>query len=164
MSSRFDGNHDRPARPRRLRRQEPPVSPLGPGKEPVKNPLDGLHGVLVGTLVMEAITIFLILTVILKVNNGVYWTTFNWVYVTVLGFAHVIAAFVQKRPWALWLDLGLQIPLILGFFVHWSVTAVGLIFGLVWYFIVKARSEIIQRMRHGYLVTQHLGTAEDPAR
>lgn len=152
MSSRFSP---------RPRRREPEMGPLGPGKQPVKDPLAGLTGVLSGTLIMEAITIMLILTVILKVNDGQYWTTFNWVYVTVIGLAHVAMAFLQKKPWALWVDLALQVPLILGFFVHWSVTVVGVIFGIVWFYIVKMRSEIVQRMRHGYLVTQHLGTAED---
>ena len=144
-----------------FRRREREMSPLGPGKTPVKDPLQGLTSVLSGTLVMEAITIFLVLTVILKIDDGAYWTTFNWVYVTVLGVLHLVAAFVQKKPWALWLDLALQVPLIFGFFVHWSVTAVGIIFGVLWFFVVKMRSDIIQLMRHGYLVTQHLGTAED---
>ena len=62
----------------------------------------------------------------------------------------------QKVPGAMWINLALQVPLIFGFFVHWSVTVVGLMFGLVWFFIVKLRSEIVQRMRGGYLTTQHL--------
>lgn len=134
------------------------MSPLGPGKAPVKDPMAGLSGVLSGTLIMEAITVLLILTVILKVDEGEHWTTFNWVYITVIGLAHVVMAAFQRKPGALWIDLALQIPLILGFFIHWSVTAVGVIFGIVWYFIIQMRSEMIQRMRHGYLVTQHLGT------
>ncbi|MBC3177744.1 DUF4233 domain-containing protein [Corynebacterium lujinxingii] len=134
------------------------MGPLGPGKQPVKDPMAGLGGVLSGTLIMEAITVLLILTVILKVDDGVHWTTFNWVYITVIGVAHVVMAAFQRKPGALWIDLALQIPLILGFFIHWSVTAVGIIFGIVWYFIIRLRSEMIQRMRHGYLVTQHLGT------
>ena len=123
-------------------KRERPVSPLGMGHAPVKDPIKGLSGVLSGTLVMEAITVLLILLVVLKVDGGEHWTTFNWVYITVIGLAHLALAFMQKRPWALWADLGLQIPLI---------------FGIVWFFIVKLRSEMVQRMRHGYLVTQHLG-------
>lgn len=135
--------------------------PLGPGSTPVKDPIAGLTGVMSGTLIMEAITIFLVLTVILKVQNGELWTTFNWVYITVIGVAHVVMAFAQKVPGALWINLGLQIPLIFGFFIHWSVTAVGIMFGIVWYLIVKLRSDMIERMRRGLLVTQHLGTADD---
>ncbi|MDK6492869.1 hypothetical protein HMPREF3145_00445 [Corynebacterium sp. HMSC05C01] len=134
------------------------MGPLGPGHAPVKDPMAGLTGVLSGTLIMEAITILLILTVILKVDEGEHWTTFNWVYITVVGLAHVVMAAFQRKPGALWIDLALQVPLIFGFFIHWSVTAVGVIFGIVWYFIIQMRSEMIQRMRHGYLVTQHLGT------
>ncbi|WP_342318269.1 DUF4233 domain-containing protein [Corynebacterium mayonis] len=142
-------------------KRERPVSPLGMGHAPVKDPMKGLNGVLSGTLIMEAITILLILLVVLKVDGGAYWTTFNWVYITLVGLAHVALAFVQKKPWALWADLGAQIPLIFGFFVHWSVSVVGIMFGIVWFLIIKMRSEIVQRMRHGYLVTQHLGAAED---
>ena len=140
--------------------REIPVGPLGPGHAPVKDPMAGLRPVMSGTLVMEAITVFLILLVVLKVDGGALWTTFNWVYITVLGAAHLTMAFAQRAPGALWINLALQIPLIFGFFVHWSVTAVGIIFGIVWFYIVKLRSEMERRMRGGYLVTQHLGTSE----
>ncbi len=144
-------------------KSEPPVSPLGLGHAPVKDPIKGLSGVLAGTLIMEAITILLILLVVLKIDNGAHWTTFNWVYITVIGVVHVLLAFVQKRPWALWADLAVQIPLIFGFFIHWSVSVVGIMFGIVWFFIVKLRSEMVQRMRRGYLVTQHLGVSDESA-
>lgn len=137
------------------------IGPLGPGHAPVKDPLKSLGGVLSGTLICEAITVFLILLVILKVDDGAMWTTFNWVYITVLGFAHLIMAFAQRVPGAMWINLALQIPLIFGFFIHWSVTAVGVIFGIVWFYIVKLRSEMVQRMRGGYLVTQHIGSSAD---
>lgn len=140
------------------------MGPLGPGHDPVKDPLKGLNSVLSGTLILEAITVFLILLVILKVDDGVMWTTFNWVYITVIGAAHVIMAFLQKMPGAMWVNLALQVPLLLGFFIHWSVPVVGVIFSIVWFFIVKLRSEIVQRMRGGYLVTQHIGSSADPAR
>ena len=120
-----------------MKRRTQEMGPLGPGQQPVKDPMSGLTGVLAGTLIMEAITVLLILTVILKVDDGAHWTTFNWVYVTVIGLAHVVMAFFQKKPAALWIDLALQIPLIFGFFIHWSVTAVGIIFGVVWYFVIR---------------------------
>ncbi len=140
-----------------------PVGPLGPGHDPVKDPMKGLRGVLSGTLILEAITILLILLVVLKVDDGALWTTFNWAYITVVGVAHVVMAFAQRVPGALWVNLALQLPLIFGFFIHWSVTAVGIIFGMVWFFIVKLRSEMLQRMRGGYLVTQHIGSSADSA-
>ena len=86
--------------------------PLGPGSAPAKDPIKGLSGVLSGTLVMEAITIWLCLTVILKINDGELWTTFNWVFVTAMGAVHFIAAFFQRRPGALLFDVALQLSLI----------------------------------------------------
>lgn len=142
------------------RRTRPDVSPLGPGRAPVKDPIKGLSGVLSGTLVMEALTIFLILLVVLKVDDGAHWTTFNWVYITVVGLAHLLMSFAQRAPWAVWANLALQVPLVFGFFVHWSVTAVGVMFGIVWFFIIRLRADILARMKGGYLVTQHLGTGE----
>ena len=111
---------------------------------------------------MEAITIWLCLTVILKINDGELWTTFNWVFVTAMGAVHFIAAFFQRRPGALLFDVALQVPLIIiGFFIHWSVGAVGIMFGIVWFLIVKMRADILERQRRGLLTTQHLGTADE---
>ena len=76
-----------------------------------------------------------------------------------MGLVHFFVAFTQRRPWALWLDIALQVPLIIpGFFIHWSVGAVGVMFGIVWFLIVKMRADILERQRRGLLVTQHLGT------
>ena len=149
-----------PRTPRRNRPAE--YGPLGPGSAPVKDPIKGLAGVLSGTLVMEAITIWLCLTVILKINEGELWTTFNWVFITVMGAVHFIAAFFQRRQGALLFDVALQVPLIIiGFFIHWSVGAVGIMFGIVWFLIVKMRADILERQRRGLLTTQHLGTADE---
>lgn len=136
--------------------------PLGPGHTPVKDPLKGLRGVISGTLFLEAITIFLALTVILQVENGSYWTTFNWAFIVVLGTAHVILAFVQRFQWGLPAALVLQvIGVIGGLFIHWSVVAVMVIFILVWWYLLSLRKSLIERMRRGLLVTQHLGASGD---
>ena len=52
--------------------------PLGPGKAPVKDPMRGLAGMMSGTLIMQAISIFLGLTVILKIDGGVCWARCMW--------------------------------------------------------------------------------------
>lgn len=131
-------------------------SPLGPGRAPEKDPLKGIRGVMAGTLVLEAITILLALTVILKVDDGVHWTTFNWVFITVVGLAHVVMAFLQRLPWALPVNLALQVVLLGGFFVHYSVGLVAVIFIIVWWYLLHLRSTLIERMRRGWLTTQHM--------
>ncbi|GAA4799208.1 DUF4233 domain-containing protein [Corynebacterium canis] len=129
--------------------------PLGPGHAPEKDPLKGLRGVIAGTLVMEAIAILLVLTVIARVDNGAYWTTFNWVYVTAVGVAMLLAAFVQSRPWAMSVNLVLQAFALIGFIVHPSMGIMALIFIAVWWYILHLRRNLIARMKRGLLTTQH---------
>ena len=82
-------------------KEQPEYGPLGPGHEPVKDPLKGLRGIMAGTMMMEAITFYLVLTVILRVDNGAYWTTFNWIFVTTVATAMLVLSFLQSQPWAI---------------------------------------------------------------
>jgi len=119
--------------------------------------MKGIRGVMAGTLFLEAITILLILTVILKVNDGAYWTTFNWVFITVVGVAHVLMSGLQRFSWALPVNLALQVILLVGgFFVHYSAVMVAIIFIIVWWYLLHLRSTLIERMKRGWLTTQHL--------
>lgn len=130
--------------------------PLGPGHEPLKDPMKGIRGVMAGTLVMEAITIALVLTVILRVDNGSYWTTFNWVYVTAVAVAMLVAAFMQRFNWSIMMNMGLQVLALAGVFVHFSMGIVAVIFILVWVYLLFLRKNLMERMKRGLLTTQHL--------
>ncbi len=130
--------------------------PLGPGRAPEKDPMRGIRGVMAGTLVMEAITILLVLTVILRIDDGAYWTTFNWVYITVVGVAHLLMAFLQRLRWSLPVNLVLQLFVLAGVFVHPSVGIIAVVFIAVWWYILHLRANLIQRMKRGLLVTQHM--------
>ena len=44
----------------------------------------------------------------------------------------------------------------MGIFIHWSVLAVAIIFAMLWGLALYLRSIIVERMRRGYLTTQHL--------
>ncbi|WP_018024453.1 DUF4233 domain-containing protein [Corynebacterium ulceribovis] len=130
--------------------------PLGKGHAPAKDPLKGLRGVLAGTLVLEAICILLVLTVISRVDEGASWSTFNMVYVTVLGVGMFVAAGFQGRKWAIPVDIALQVLAVGGFIVHPSMGVVGLVFAAVWAYILYLRKQLIERMEKGMLVTQHI--------
>lgn len=129
--------------------------PLGPGHDPAKDPMKGIRGVMAGTLMMEAITIALVLTVILRVDDGIYWTTFNWMYISIIAIAHLIASFIQKVSWAIPLNVGLQVLVLAGFFIHSSMGIVAIIFIIVWAYLLYLRSNLIDRMKRGLLTTQH---------
>lgn len=129
--------------------------PLGPGHAPEKDPLKGLRGVMAGILSMESISLLLVLTVILRVNDGAYWTTFNWVYVTAVGVAHMILAFATRARWALTAIWALQAAALIGVIVHVSMGIIALIFIAVWGYVFYLRRNIMQRMERGYLASQH---------
>ncbi|MBZ8178322.1 DUF4233 domain-containing protein [Corynebacterium poyangense] len=131
--------------------------PLGPGHAPEKDPLKGVRGVQSGTLIMEAITVFLVLTVILRIDEGSYWTSFNQVYVCLVGAAHVALSFLQRYSWALIAAVILQVFVLAGgFLVHLSMGIVGVIFVLVWWYLLYLRRNLMERMKRGLLTTQHL--------
>lgn len=132
--------------------------PLGPGHAPLKDPLKGLRGVLSATHILQAITVFLALTVVLKIDEGSYWIPFNWGFIVLMGSAHVIMAFLQRFDWAMPVTWVMQaIGVVGGLFVHWSVSVIYIIFAGVWWYVVMLRDSLIERMRRGLLTTQHLG-------
>lgn len=139
-------------------RSVPPeeMGPLGPGQAPVKDPFKGLNGMISGTLVLEAIAILLALLVVLKVNDGAYWTTFNWTFIALLGAFHVVMPAFVKKSWALPVIIAVQVIGLFGFTIHWSLGAVMVIFGMVWAMTLHLRSTLIARMERGLLTTQHL--------
>lgn len=130
--------------------------PLGPGHAPIKDPLKGVRGVMSGTMLMEAISYLLVLTVILRVDNGAHWTTVNWVYITAVGVAMTILSFLQFAKWAIPADLVLQVFALGGAFVHPSAGFIAILFIAVWAYLLYLRKNLIERMKRGLLTTQHM--------
>ncbi|APT90252.1 membrane protein [Corynebacterium sphenisci DSM 44792] len=153
MTTPEDPRDPREARAERAEATE--YGPLGPGRTPEKDPLAGLRGVMAGTLIMQAISVLLGLTVLARVDGGAHATPGAMGFVTALGVAMVAMAFLQKRPWALRGNLALQVLALLTFFAHWSLGLVGVLFALVWAYILHLRKNLLERMRRGLLTTQH---------
>lgn len=130
--------------------------PLGPGHTPEKDPMKGIVGVFAGAMCMEAITFYLVLTVIARVDGGAYWTTFNWVFVTALATVMFVWAFFQRSRFAIPVDIALQVIALVGFVVHPAMGIVALCFIAVWGYIFYLRSALIARMKRGLLTTQHM--------
>lgn len=130
--------------------------PLSPGHAPVKDPMKGLRGVMAGTMMMESISFYLVLTVILRVDNGAYWTTPNWVYVTAVSTVMLLLSFLQGKKWALGADIGIQVFALAGFFVHVSMGIMAIVYIAVWWYLLYLRKNLLERMKRGLLTTQHL--------
>lgn len=127
-------------------------TPEGGFNPPTNDPWKGMRGVMAGTLVLEAIVVLLALPVVGTVGDGL--TPVSVGYLVGLAVLMIVASGLQRRPFAIGLNLVLQVALIAGFFIHPSIGAMGLIFGFVWGYIMYLRWDIGQRMEKGLLPGQ----------
>lgn len=137
------------------------TTPLGPAHEMQVDPFKGLKGMMAGIMLMEAITVLLVLAVVGVVDDGAHATVFNMTYVAVLGVAMVVASFMQFRPWADKMNIGLQAFAALGVIVHPTMLFVAVLFILAWWYTYHLRANVKSRMDKGLLPAQHYYVAED---
>ncbi len=124
----------------------------GSVRPPARDPWKGFRGVCAGTLVLEAIVVFLALPVVATVGGGLSWI--SGTYIVGLGIVMLLGAGLQGRPWALQFDVALQVLVILGFLAHPSIAVVGLLFSCVWGYLIYLRRDLRQRIAEGRLPSQ----------
>jgi hypothetical protein len=108
------------------------------------DPWKGLRGIMAGTLFMQAIVVALALLVVAKLDSGVSGAA-GWI-VGLLALAMLTAAFVQRRPWGLPIALALQAAMIACWPLVPALGALGLIFALVWIYLLWLRRDLARRI------------------
>ncbi|GGK63964.1 hypothetical protein GCM10011591_40320 [Nocardia camponoti] len=121
---------------------------------PATDPWKGLRGVMAGTLILEAIVVLLALPVVAAVGGGVTWL--SGTYLVVLAILMVLGAGLQRKPWAIPYNLGLQVLLLAGTFIHIAIGVTALVFIAVWAFILVLRADVRRRMDAGLLPSQRM--------
>lgn len=116
------------------------------------DPWKSFRGVMAGTLILEAIVVLLALPVIGAVGGGL--TTASTAYVIGVAVLLILMAGVQRRPWAIWANVGAQLLLIAGWAVYPGVGFIGLLFLVVWLLIAFLRAEVLRRQQRGLLPGQ----------
>ena len=112
------------------------------------DPWKGLRAIMAGTLFMQAIVVALALLVVAKLDSGVSGAA-GWI-VGLLALAMLAAAFVQRRPWGLFVALALQAAMIACWPLVSALGALGLIFAAVWGYLLWLRHELARRIaEHG---------------
>ena len=119
---------------------------------PTNDPWKGLRGVMAGTMILEVIVIILAFPIVWRLGGGLTWVSGGYLILLVL--AMIAAAGMQSRPYALKLDLALQVAVIVGGVFHWSIAAVGVVFGSVWLYIVYIKRDVEKRVELGMLPGQ----------
>lgn len=108
------------------------------------DPWKGLRGIMAGTLFMEAIVVALALPVVAKLGGGIS-SAAGWI-VGILAVAMLLAAFVQRRPWGLWVALALQAAMIACWPLVPALGGLGLIFAAVWAYLLWLRHDLARRI------------------
>jgi hypothetical protein len=109
----------------------------------LRNPAAAVRGVGAGTLAAEGL-VFLLALVPLRVLGATDgWGTGAVVFLAVASFA---LAGLLRRPWAWWAGSALQLLVIAsGFLLHGALIAVGVLFGLVWLYVLRVRATVLGR-------------------
>jgi len=123
-----------------------PETPAAP------DPWKSFRGVMAGTLILEAIVVLLALPVVSVLDGGLTAVTATYL----IGLAGVLILLVglQGRPWAIWVNLGIQLVLIAGWVFSGAVGFIGLVFAGVWLLILYLRREVKRREERGLLPGQ----------
>ncbi|BCJ44912.1 membrane protein [Actinoplanes ianthinogenes] len=113
-----------------------------PRRSGLKNPEAAVRGLGAGTLALEAIVLLLAIQPIRILGGDLR----GWQIGLVIGLAVVAAllAGCMRRPWGWGTGTALQVALLAGgLVVHWSITALGVMFGLAWAYATYVRRSIL---------------------
>lgn len=120
-------------------------SPQGP--PPPADPWKSLGAVMAATLILEAIVVLLAIPVVGAVGGGLSAVSLG--YLIGLATLLILLTGLQRRPWAIWVNLGAQAVLLAGFLVYPGVGFVGLLFTGLWLLIAYLRAEVRRRQEYG---------------
>ena len=127
-----------------------PQAPEGAGDQaptPPADPWKSFRGVMAATLFLEAIVMLLAIPVVGAVGGGL--TSLSLSYLIGLAVLLILLAGLQGRPWAIWMNLGIQLLPLAGFAVYSGVGFIGVLFAAVWAVIAYLRYEVRLRQEHG---------------
>jgi Protein of unknown function (DUF4233) len=128
-----------------------PDPPNDSGIQP-PDPWKSFRRVMAGTLILEAIVVLLALPVVGTVGGGL--STASLAYLIGLVAVLVGLTGLQRRSWAIWVNLAVQLVLIAGFVVYPGVGFIGVLFAAVWALIAYFRAEVRWRQQRGQLPGQ----------
>jgi Protein of unknown function (DUF4233) len=117
------------------------------GPSPRADPWKSFSAVMAATLILEAIVVLLAIPVVSKVGGGLSPASLG--YLIGLAVLLILLTGLQRRPWAIWMNLAAQVTLLAGFAVYPGVGFIGLLFGGLWVLIAYLRAEVRRRQDYG---------------
>ncbi|GAB7146142.1 DUF4233 domain-containing protein [Mycobacterium riyadhense] len=115
---------------------------------PPADPWKSFSAVMAATLLLEAIVVLLAIPVVGAVGGGLSPVSLS--YLIGLAAVLVLLAGLQRRSWAIWVNLGVQLVLVSGFAVYPGVGVMGVLFAALWALIAYFRAEVRRRQERGF--------------
>jgi hypothetical protein len=116
------------------------------------DPWKSFRGVMAGILLLEVVVMLLAVPVVTVVGRGL--TAVTGTYLIGVAALLVVLSGLQRRPWAIWANLAVQLIVIGGFLVHPAIGFIGVLFTGVWLLILYLRAEVRRRQERGLLPGQ----------
>jgi hypothetical protein len=110
---------------------------------PPADPWKSFSAVMAATLILEAIVVLLAIPVVGAVGGGLSPVSLG--YLIGLAVLLILLTVLQRRPWAIWVNLGVQVVLLAGFGVYPGVGFIGVLFSGLWVLIAYLRAEVRRR-------------------
>ncbi|MEV7226769.1 MULTISPECIES: DUF4233 domain-containing protein [Polymorphospora] len=118
-----------------------PSGPAGGRPSGLRDPVRAVRGLGAGTLVIETVVLLLAIQPIRVLGGNLSGSAIA--VVVGLAVAAVVLAGMMRRPWAWHGGTALQVLLLFAGFLHWSLGVLGLVFGLVWLYVLHVRRTIL---------------------
>jgi len=114
---------------------------LGGKPSGLRSPGKALRGLGSVALVLEAIVLLLAIQPI-RITEGAI-TSPQLVLLLCSAVVAVLLIGLLRLKWGWWLAAALQMVLIAGGLLHWMIGAVGVLFGLVWLYVLYVRHRVL---------------------
>jgi uncharacterized protein DUF4233 len=116
-----------------------------PNQAQPADPWRSFGAVMAATLILEAIVVLLAIPVVGAVGGGL--TRASLGYLIGLAALLILLVGLQRRPWAIWVNLGVQVLVLAGFAVYPGVGFIGVLFAGLWALIAYFRAEVLRRQK-----------------
>lgn len=118
------------------------MTPQGEGRPSgLRNPERAVRGLGAGTLILEMLVLLLAIQPIRVLGGELSGAAIG--AIVALALLAVLLSGLLGRPWAWHAGIVLQGLLMLTGFLHWSLAALGIIFALVWAYVLHVRRVIL---------------------
>jgi hypothetical protein len=127
--------------PSREQKSTPVRMTLGGKPSGLVNPSRSLRGLASIALILETVVLLLAIQPI-RITQGSI-SAAQLVLLLGSACAAVVITGLLRSKWGWWLAGALQAVLIAGGLLHWMIGAVGVLFGLVWIFVLYVRAKVL---------------------